>query len=305
MQSGYASTRWPTRAAAESIGNDFSMALRCTEPRQVLSCMRSKTRDDVLLALPSGQQQFAETMRVSWGPVVDGLDIPDQPRTLYENGEFNHVPVIAGATRDEGWAYVDRSFPAGLSREVYEATVEAEFGTADAAAILAMYPADGFASPKHALAQITGDVETVCEARRIARLVERTRTPVYLYSFERKSDAAVADNVIHGRDTNFVFGNNFDRPAPYVLNRADVALFGVISDYWARFAAEGNPNRDDPKVVPWPAFKHAVGGGSGADPHIALDWPMREGTEWREKACDFWEGFFLGSVVGSVPAAQR
>jgi hypothetical protein len=30
-----------------------------------------------------------------------------------------------------------------------------------------------------------------------------------------------------------------------VLNRADVALFGAISDYWTRFAAEGNPNRDD------------------------------------------------------------
>jgi para-nitrobenzyl esterase len=138
MQSGYASTRWPTRAAAESIGNDFAVALKCTDPSQVLPCMRSRTRDEVLLAMPSGQQQFAETTRVSWSPVVDGLDIPDQPRRLYENGSFNHVPVIVGATRDEGWAYVDRSFPAGLSREVYEAVVETEFGTADASAILAM-----------------------------------------------------------------------------------------------------------------------------------------------------------------------
>jgi para-nitrobenzyl esterase len=237
--------------------------------------------------------------------VVDGLDIPDQPRRLYENGSFNHVPVIVGATRDEGWAYVDRSFPAGLSREVYEATVETEFGTADASAILAMYPVAGFASPKHALAQVAGDVEAVCEARRVARLVERTHTPVYLYSFERETDAVVPDHVIHGRDTNFVFGNNFDRPLPYVLNKADLALFGAMSGYWTRFAAEGNPNRDDAKVMAWPAFKHAVGDGSGADPHVALDWPMREGTEWRKKRCDFWDAFFLGSVVGSVPASQR
>ena len=48
-------------------------------------------------------------------PVVDGLDIPDQPRTLYESGAFNHVPLIIGATRDEGWIYVDRSFPGGLT----------------------------------------------------------------------------------------------------------------------------------------------------------------------------------------------
>ena len=87
----------------ESVGNDFAAELGCTDPSQVLPCMRSKLPNQVLLALPSGQQQFAETSRAPWGPVVDGLEIPDQPRALYENGSFNHVPVIVGATRDEGW----------------------------------------------------------------------------------------------------------------------------------------------------------------------------------------------------------
>ncbi len=297
MQSGYASSRWRTRAAAESLGNDFAAALECTAPSQVLACMRSKTRNQVLLALPSGQRQFAETARAPWGPVVDGLEIPDQPRTLYENGAFNHVPVIVGATRDEGWSYVDRSFPGGLSADVYAAAVETEFGTADVAAILAMYPNAEFASPKHALAQMAGDVEAVCEARRVAGLIERTGTPVYLYSFERETGTAGGDQVIHGRDTNFVFGNNFDRPSPYVLNEADLALFGAMSGYWTRFAATGNPNGAEERAVHWPAFEHSN--------YMAFDWPIHEGRHWGVKRCDFWEPYFLGSVAGSAPASQR
>ena len=117
VQSGSASTFWPTLADAEALGDRAAVTLGCTDPAQVLTCLRSKTRAEVLLAFPNGQQEFAETPRVAWGPVVDGLDIPDQPRRLYESGAFNRVPLIIGTTRDEGWIYVDRSFPAGLTEE--------------------------------------------------------------------------------------------------------------------------------------------------------------------------------------------
>ena len=72
---------------------------------------------------PTGNSSSPKPPRVDWGPVVDGLDIPDQPRTLYEIGAFSHVPVIIGATRDEGWIYVDRSFPGGLIAAQYDEAV--------------------------------------------------------------------------------------------------------------------------------------------------------------------------------------
>jgi len=332
MHSGYASTRWRTLAEAESVGNDFAAALGCTDPAQVLACMRGATRNQVMLALPSipgGQQRFSEIPGIPWGPVVDGLEIPDQPRRLFEDGKFNRVPLIIGATRDEGWTFVVRSFPGPLTAEQYQAAVETEFGVADAPAILAKYPAGDFLSPRHALSRLTGDVEYVCEARRIARFVARTGTPVYQYSFEREVDAVVPDLVIHGLDTNFVFGNNYGPPAPYVLNAEDLTLFGAMSGYWTRFAATGNPNLrrvrrehgrdrqvreendgwtddggDVDGVFPWPAFRHTTGNRRSGDKYIVLDVPIREDHRLREDQCNFWEPFFLQTVVGSVPAAQ-
>ena len=39
---------------------------------------------------------------------------------------------------------------------------------------------------------LVGDVEAVCEARRVAQLIARTKTPVYLYSFEREVPQSAA-----------------------------------------------------------------------------------------------------------------
>jgi para-nitrobenzyl esterase len=198
---------------------------------------------------------------------------------------------------------VQRSFPAGVTIEQYEAAVDAEFGI-DAPAILARYPVGDFASPRDALARIVGDVEYVCEARRLARLVERTKTPVFLYSFDYEVDPVVLDRVVHGLDVNFVFGNNFGPPlfASYALNPAERALSQTIAGYWSRFAGTGNPNTDDPAVVRWPAFTRPSGTGRGVDKHLVFDVPIHEGQRLREAQCDFWEPYFFRSASGSVPA---
>jgi carboxylesterase type B len=200
---------------------------------------------------------------------------------------------------------VDRSFPGGLTAEQYAGAVETEFGPVDTPAILTRYQLADYASPKLALSQIACDVEAVCEARRVARLVERTGTPVYLYSFEREVGAVAGDQVIHGLDRNFVFGINYGPPSNYALDADDLMLFDVISKYWTRFAWNGNPNIDDETAVHWPAFKHPNGRGRGANKYLVLDWPLRQGKRLREAQCDFWEPYFLRSIVdGSVPAGH-
>jgi para-nitrobenzyl esterase len=121
VQSGSPTIRWPSRAEAESQGLEFASALGCIDPQSVPSCMRSKTFQQVLLALPQAAQQVTEPIgKTYWLPNVDGITIPDQPRSLFEQGAFQGVPTILGTNRDEGWgSFITRSFPSGVDAAQY------------------------------------------------------------------------------------------------------------------------------------------------------------------------------------------
>lgn len=293
MQSGSASARWPDAAEAEAQGDQFARALGCTDARSAPACLRSKSRDEVLRALPIDIQQFVEGGQ--WTPVVDGLELPDQPRELYRRGQFNRVPLIIGVQGDEGWVFVDRSFPTGLSASDYAAVVIREFGF-DGLAILERYPAAQYPTPKDALARLTGDAEYVCEARRVAVFVEKTGTPVYLYSFEHSVPTLSEGRSIHGIEPNLLFGNNFGAPSNHVLNAADQTLFSVMSEYWSRFAATGNPNAGS--VEEWPRFDQA------SAQYLVLDTSVGPATRLRDQHCNFWEHYSFRSLLGTVPASR-
>ena len=169
-----------------------------------------------------------------------------------------------------------------------------------------MYPAATFPSPVEAMARVVGDAQFVCEATRLARLVERTGTPMYLYSYEYEIDDLSVDHVIHGVETNIIFGNNYvPILPPHVLNAADLALHEVLRGYWTRFAATGNPNTEEETVVHWPAFKHPTGPGRGSDKYLILDSAIREGKRLRERQCDLFEPLFLRSLLGTLPASVQ
>ena len=306
IQGGFASYRWRTQEDGEAQGDAFATALGCIDPAQVLTCLRAKTRDQVLRALPVGNEQFAETGRTHWSPIVDGLVIPDQPRWLFERGAFSHVPTIIGSNRDEGWTWVSRSFPGDVTLEQYESALQTEFG-ADAATILAAYPAAEYDSPKHALAQVVTDAEYACGAERLAGLIERTNRHLYLYQFNYAVDAVVPDRAVHGLDVNFLFGTDIGAPlltppATYVLSGVDLDVSRSMAGYWRRFADTGDPNTEDPTVVHWQTFNRPAASGRGADKYLILDDPISTGKRLREAQCAFWEPYVFRSVTAAVPA---
>jgi carboxylesterase type B len=145
----------------------------------------------------------------------------------------------------------------------------------------------------------------VSEARRLARLIEATRTPTFLYSYEYEIDFLSLDRVIHGVESNIIFGNNYVPPifASHVLNAADLALHTAMAGYWTRFAGTGNPNSRDDGIVHWPAFKHPTGAGRGADKYIIFDRSIVKALRPREEQCDFWEQFSFRTMLGGLPAS--
>jgi para-nitrobenzyl esterase len=208
---------------------------------------------------------------------------------------------------DEGWTFVDRSFPAGLDALQYESALRTEFGM-DADAILRIYPATAFANPKEALARVTADAEFVCEARRLARMVHYDGAPLYLYSFEYFVSAVPPGRAFHGLDSNFVFGNDFGAPSNHVLTPDDVSLFRTISTFWARFAETGDPNpRGQP--VQWPPYRPGPfdlpADPTRSDRHFVFGDRLGVANYLRDPQCNFWESFYFRSALGAVPAAAR
>jgi para-nitrobenzyl esterase len=307
IESGTPTLRWKTHAEAASQGEAFASALGCTVPAQLLSCLRTKTQNQVLLALPQAAQQMTEPAgRAFWQPVVDGVEIPEQPRTLFEAGAFHQVPTIVGTNGDEAaGAFLTRSFPAGVSAAQYEAWVTTEFEGA-ASEVFATYPLSEYPSPADALARIVGDGQFVCEARRLTRAISATHTPAYLYSYEYVIDEVFPGRAIHGVESNIIFGNPYvPMQFPnHVLTPADLALHESMAGYWTRFASTGTPNTEDDTTVRWPLFRHPLGLGRGADRYILFDAEIGTGKRLREPQCDFWEGFFLRTMLGDLPAAR-
>jgi para-nitrobenzyl esterase len=305
VQSAFPTLRMATLGEAEAQGQTFAARLGCADPATVLTCLRSKTRDQVLTALPQAMSQVSEPAgRVHWRPIVDGRVIPDQPRTLFARRAFHHVPTIVGSNRDEGWGpVITRSFPTGVSAAQYERWADTEFGS-DASDVLARYPAAAYATPMEAMAQVVGDGEYVCEARRLARLISATSAPVYQYSYEYLIDDLSVGHVIHGVESNILFGNPYVPPlfASHPLTPADDALFAQMSRYWTRFAASGNPNIRPPDGERWPAF-HDGDKGRGANKYLALGAAIADGKRLREAACEFWEARFLRAMTLDVPAS--
>jgi carboxylesterase type B len=155
-------------------------------------------------------------------------------------------------------------------------------------------------SRKATLAAIVGDAEYVCEARRVARLVERTGTPVFEYSFDYEIDTVAPDRVIHGLEYNLLFGNNFGAPSNYVLTDPDRELFRAMAGYWSRFAARATPNVDDGCRIG--RRSGTVRQGRGSDKHLVLV-PCPRGHAPGEHACDL--GNSWPHATGAVPAPRQ
>ena len=121
-----------------------------------------------------------------------------------------------------------------------------------------------FASPQKAYVAVTTDARFVCPARRIARAAAGGQPePVFRYFFTKSLDstAAAALGAYHSLELPFVFGT-LDKFAGFTPSARELALSGAMNAYWARFAANGDPNGAGATL--WPRYDPA------ADPFLDL-----------------------------------
>ena len=186
MQSGYASFRWRSMTDGQAQAAQFATALGCTSadptallgmsakqesrsgaPRDATAVVRTAVRDRSYpmdacrrrcrdprpAAIPVRSRRIQPRASVTRGQPRRGLDVREPQLSV--GGDARSV--CRPPSNRNSAPMPQRSWPP--------------------------IPAMRSSSPKDALAAVAGDAEYVCEARRMARLIESTGTPVFLYLF--------------------------------------------------------------------------------------------------------------------------
>ena len=238
-------------------GKAFAEKLGC-KPDD-LRCLR-KIPDKKLLKVEDSELSGGFV----FGPHQDGYFLKDSPLSVIRSGEFNNVPLMAGANKNETDALV--TLEKNLKQatpEQYEKVMTEYFDVSkqEADQLVSLYPLSSFEnSPKQAYGKIATDAALACPTYLGLLASAKYQPEVYLYRFDYHSQYWKRSlGAVHSLELPFVFDTT-DRP-PWSLmlkNRGGYEkemkqLSRTMQDYWLNFAKTGNPNGRD--LQKWPAFQ--------------------------------------------------
>ncbi|HEV2782726.1 MAG TPA: carboxylesterase family protein [Actinophytocola sp.] len=281
IQSGSCANQ--TLAEAEAGGTTAAQALGCADPATAAACLR---------AVPAGRLvDTGVTARF-----VSGVPaLPRNPDTAVRTGAFARVPIVIGATRDEGRTFAQGFI--GQNRDQYEGFVRATFG-ARADAVLARYPwpadADTFTAAYLAGAIFTdsGLLAGIggCANRELTRvLAGYTRT--YAYEFAHRTGPGLTPipgyvwGAGHAAELAYVWPS-FDNGTPIAptFDAAERRLAADMVDAWGAFVRDTRPGSAGP--ARWPSFSRTAQTMSlRAGGHSRL---VSDSDLGAEHNCDFW-----------------
>jgi para-nitrobenzyl esterase len=203
--------------------------------------------------------------------VVDGKVFPEEIATVFAEGRQHPVPVIVGATGDEGGGLGELGLVPPLDDPAaYEAEVRARFG-ALSDQFLQVYPKD---TPLSSTFGAFRDDGFGWGMMWWAEAMARAGTPTWLYQFAHIPPGAdlprpVAGGPVmhpprafHGCELPYTFNNVgaevlAETGGVQGLTRpVDVSLADQISDYWVAFAATGVPAA--PNLPEWRPYTPAA-----------------------------------------------
>jgi para-nitrobenzyl esterase len=178
-------------------------------------------------------------------PAIDGWVLPRSLPEAIATGQQNGTELLVGSTANEGIQLMPPTTP-----EALRTTVKQWFGT-QAEPIAALYTGTDPDTATVAQDQLQSDY-VAAQARVTAALLARQGHPAWVYSFNRAAPGSdpVKVGAFHCAELAYVFGtqHTVDRPWEAI----DRQLSDVMSSYWVRFAATGNPN--GPDLPEWAAY---------------------------------------------------
>jgi para-nitrobenzyl esterase len=270
-----------TLSQQEAEGRSICRHLGIAEGPGTLAALRAVPADRLATATAPATGPlpllFVQPPRPSFQPVVDGHVLPDEPWRMLRRGDWARVPVLIGSNQDECnlWLGGIKPRAAGGVTAASRRRVAWYVGP-DWTALAAQFPAASYGGLLPATSRMMTVLEFNAPARYTAGVVASQHVPAYLYYFSRVPPG-LPGGAHHSAEVPYVFDSL--RPAHSSVHpaRADVRLAGQMADYWAAFAATGDPN--GPGRPHWPRYARA------ADVLLRLDSPVAKARAPYATAC--------------------
>lgn len=274
---------WYGQESAEKLGERIARELAVDTSADVMAALRAKSAEE-LLNKSNGPATSPLTGEVSrFEPIIDGWVIPDDPGTIFESGRQAGVPLIVGTNADEGSIFL-LTLPVN-SVEAYQTLMRRAHGER-ADAVLALYPAADTSEMRRSLNRYVTDAFFVAGARYFARTASRANPNIFVYQFTRVSSDPRRSmlGAFHASEIPYVFMTQETITTASYDDR-DRELARLISAYWVRFAATGDPNGGARPA--WPKYTAA------SDQHIEFGDAIAVKANLRKDAADLFERIAL------------
>lgn len=245
---------------------------------------------------------FTLNFFLTWGPVIDGFQVPSDPLTAlenYEKGEYvANVPIMMGNNQNEGVMFVYQAATSSLPYAEYVAGIFGLFRSA-AIQVLEFYPITSFNSShdyRPLLSELLTDYLFSCPTRYFAKLWNQNiQTQVYLYHYDHVLSFSqtwgprywyCVDQCCHGSELPFVF-HTADQGGFNFTAQEELLSRGMVN-YWTNFAHTSNPNQGpNSPSVQWLSFDSKLS-------YIHLKTPISQETGYNQQACDLWDSLGYG-----------
>lgn len=266
--------RSTTGISAEKAGLGASQSLGCEMVGDTAACLRTKSPEDLLKALAPDELGISG---FRYGPIVDGVIVPDESTKVLASGNYNQVPLMIGTNKNEFLSFIP-----GLNIKLdtqadYEAALRLNFGD-KATEVAKRYPISQYGDATLALDAVLTDFSFLCPARTAVRLTSINQPKTFYYQFTQTITSVPTLGSFHGLELGFVF-HTVSNVKLVPISKKENKLADKMVGYWTNFAKTGDPN--DKKLPKWPAYTNST------DMNIVLNTKIKTDTGLRKDFCSF------------------
>jgi para-nitrobenzyl esterase len=298
IQSGACGTPLRTLPQAEMFAAAVAKEAGCPDPATAFVCLKAI---DLQALIAAGARASGGEL-LAFAPFTGSPTVPHPPLDALQSGQFLHVPVLNGFTRDEMRLYVGYDIQNGakITLETYPLAVRAIYGE-KTDKVLALYPLKPGEHPAETLGSLMTDLMpglgiSHCLEIESGRLLA-AHTPVYQWEYADRSAPVRGVSIPISPEPGFNLG---------AVHSAELnALFPGFSNTAAMTAPDLSPASQalaDRIVTTWSAFLRGK--------PLAADWPsarvmrfepgnVRPIDLWAEYKCDFWRNEYPASFAAT------